>query len=192
MELCYNKKPTRPHYQCTKEEGHTGDHGAIDISPALSSFLHEVYWPNKEDPMPKYKSLKPITIKAIWDSGIVTEGCGDFRLGVRKAVKEDPRYAWDEIPADIAQGIVECLGYPDWLIDHGFIAINEPEKFWKLGDRVKNKNGNTYIIAHTGQDRYGLINIDTGRTCDDNKFIPLGVSHHITLSEMRQMGYEGE
>ena len=140
--------------------------------------------------MEKWKSLKPITIQAILEQG-VDRYCSEFLDFVSKVVHWNTSLAFGEITPDFAQETLLSIK-PDstWFIDHGFIEkVEEPEKFWKVGDRV-NISDFEYVIARLGGSDVAFYNSRDNITWDGVHKV--GNDTKITLSEMRAMGFEGE
>ena len=145
------------------------------------------YSPIQEEPkMEKWKSLKPITLQAIYVE--IDGNCYDFTVFAKRCVAAKVDYGWDTIPTEFAQSVAEYMGYPTWFIDHGFIEEVKEWKFWKVGGRVINK-GNQYIIANSDYNKVNLISLNTG--CRITTPIENLHMDKITLAEMREMGYEG-
>ena len=138
----------------------------------------------------KYKSLKPITLKAIHDEGVLWD-CKEFMDFVKDVVDERLYYAWMEIPHDFAQETLLFIKpVSTWFIDHGFIEEIKPEKpeeFWRYGEWVMNDK---YRIVQCEYNTCCLIaDIDGNRK---NSTIKVKDINKITLSEMRRMGYKGD
>ena len=138
----------------------------------------------------EYKSLKPITLKAIVESGVDYE-CGDFRTFARRVVREEATYGYAQIPVEMAQSIATHMGYSTWFLDHGFIERVQEERFWSIGDRIM-LGGDEHIIAHVMDKAYGFIAIETGFSWSCSRHQGVEDSRKITLTEMRRMGYVGE
>ena len=179
MKIC---KSTNKNYRCTRPEYHDGGH---ETRGFMGNIVYT--WETRKDEKMKYKSLKPITLKAI--NEILYSDCNDFRRFARRVVKDDPIYGWGEIPMLLAIDHAFQLGYSNWFTYKGFIEEDKEAKTWTIGDKVS-VNGKTYIIANPDMSKLNLIDINSGNTL----MLPIYVKNFekITLSEMIAMGYKGD
>ena len=137
--------------------------------------------------MEKWKSLKPITLKAMYEYGPCH---GKFKEFVAAVMSTHPRHLFDEIPVYLARNIAEDLHEPTWFQDHGFIEQVKEEKVWEFGDNI-HQSGFEYKIVSNPDGKYFFSNIKSGNHMG-NIAICCKNANKITLSEMWEMGYRGE
>jgi hypothetical protein len=66
----------------------------------------------------KIKSRKQITIHSLFEAGACEDQLKKF---AQHFIDIDPCFSWQEIDANEAQRKATSMGFPNWLIDYGFI-----------------------------------------------------------------------
>ena len=126
-------------------------------------FLPSDLEPVIDSPSATTKPSRPITIKSLRDAGSCREGLIEF---TKTVVEKDPRYAYDEIPVDIAIEAATKAGSPTWLEENGFVEkkrVNiieqvfvreRPDYYW-IGAKFPGYTGD-FSVIHIQKDGSGI------------------------------------
>lgn len=123
ISLCPNAIGT-----ITSMSGVTGFIYVNDIAFLLQDLVSDLRTKEQEEQKeiisPHVIGIKPITIENLIKEGACEDELKKF---IHIVTQLSASYAYHPIPPRWAQEVATSLGYPNWLVEHGFIKINKRE-----------------------------------------------------------------
>ena len=129
-------------------------------SDGLRIHVAIVPYPPKEAVMPEYELLKPVSIKALEDSGACERELHRFAFEMVKRLF-DGAYECDLTLTNTIRFASQCEGGIAFLKEKGFVKVKEPERTYHIGQRFRYLNVD-YILAAVDAQIVSMINLCDG------------------------------